>query len=188
MSRSSKVVVLCEDKRTQQFVRRFLKRLSYENHEIRVSPIGLGSAEQRVREQYPAEVATLRRSRFEDQVLITAIDADSLSVEDRYRQLDDSLLKARLKKRDPEERISLLVPRRNIETWIRVLSGEASNEDEDYKPPSGGTRDRQIQQGVADAGDRFYELTRPHAAAPAPTVDSLERAIPEGRKVPKSQR
>lgn len=188
MSRSSKVVVLCEDSRTQKLVRRFLQRLSYQYLEIPVSPIGLGSAEQRVRQQYPREVAMLRRSKFRDQVMITVIEADTGSVDDRYRQLDASLLEAGLGKRSSEDPISLLIPRRNIETWIRVLSGVESSEEENYKPPPGGTRDRQMQIRIADAGDRFYDLTRPNAPPPSPTVDSLDRAIPEARKVPRSQR
>ncbi|MCW5965803.1 MAG: hypothetical protein KIT83_17320 [Bryobacterales bacterium] len=187
MSRPGKVVVLCEDKRTQQFVRRFLQELSYENHEIRVSAVGSGSAEQRVREQYPAEVQTLRKSRFADQVLITAIDADTLTVDERHRQLEESLSKAGLAKRDPEERISVLVPRRSIETWIRVLCGEGCREDQSCKPPPGGTKHQEIQKLVAKAGKRFYEVTRPNAPEPQPTVDSLDRAVPEARKVPKSQ-
>ncbi|MCU0226695.1 MAG: hypothetical protein MUF01_03580 [Bryobacterales bacterium] len=186
MSRRGKVVVLCEDKRTQQFLRSFLKKLSYENHEIRMSPVGFGSAEQRVRTQYPTEVDTLRKCQFADQVLITALDADTLTVEDRHRQLEESLAKAGLAKRDPDERISVLVPRRNIETWILALSGKVCREDESYKPPPGGTKHQEFQALVEDAGKRFYEVTRPNATEPQPTVDSLNRAIPEARKVPKA--
>lgn len=186
MSRSSKVVVLCEDKRTQKFIRSFLQRLSYRNHELRFTEIKTGSAEQRVREQYPKEVASLRRNRFRDQVLITAIDADSLSVKDRLRQFEQSLQHAGLPVRNSEEKIYLLIPRRNIETWIRVLNGAQASEEENYKPPPGGTQAQQFDEKSVLAGGRFYELTRQNAPLPNPTVDSLNRAISEARKVPKA--
>ncbi|MCL4782933.1 MAG: hypothetical protein KJZ70_07865 [Bryobacterales bacterium] len=186
MSRSSKVVVLCEDKRTQKLIRSFLRKLSYRNHELRFTKINAGSAEQQVREQFPNEVAYLRNSRFQDQVLIAAIDADNFTVEERLRQLEQSLGSASLPARDPEEKICLLIPRRNIETWIRVLSGDEVSEEENCKPPPGGTQAQRLDNRSAQAGERFYELTRPNAPLPNPTVDSLNRAIPEARRVPKA--
>lgn len=186
MSRSSRVVVLCEDKRTQQFIRRFLQRLAYQNHEIRFSAIGSGSAEQRVREQFPREVAALQNSLFTDQFLITAIDADSWSVEKRIQQLENSMTDSGVTKAIPREKICLLVPRRNIETWIRVLCGDSADEETDYKPPPGGTRDQRFRDRTTQAGESFYRVTRPNARLPIPTVDSLNRAIPEARKVPRS--
>jgi hypothetical protein len=187
MSRSSRVVVLCEDKRTQQFIRSFLRKLAYAKHEIRVSKIPAGSAEQRVREQYPHEVVALQRSRFPDQLLITVIDADSFTVDQRLGQIHASLTARSVAMPIPHDRISLLVPRRNIETWIRVLCGQPSDEDTNYKPLPGGTRDQHLRSQVRQAGESFYEVTRNHAPPPSPTVDSLDRAIPEAHKIPRAR-
>ncbi|MBL8755444.1 MAG: hypothetical protein JNK15_19240 [Planctomycetes bacterium] len=60
---------------------------------------------------------------------MTAIDADDRLVAERHRQLDNSSGAAR----EPNERIAYVVPRRNIETWIRFAAGQAVDEVADYK-------------------------------------------------------
>lgn len=53
--------------------------------------------------------------------LVTAIDADEHLVQYRYRQLNDELDSANLEQRRGDEEICILVPKRNIETWIYAL-------------------------------------------------------------------
>ena len=62
MAKPSQVIMLVEDRRHEQFIFRYLRILGYEPHAMRVvrSPVGEGSAEQWVREQFAAEVQAYR--------------------------------------------------------------------------------------------------------------------------------
>jgi hypothetical protein len=53
-------------------------------------------------------------------------------VEERLRQLASELTEKSLLGRQPDERIAIFVPRRNIETWIYYLQGEIVNEVDVY--------------------------------------------------------
>lgn len=59
-------------------------------------------------------------------------DADVIEVAERLRQLADALEESRVPLPTPKERIGVFVPKRNIETWIHYLMGQAVNEDEVY--------------------------------------------------------
>jgi hypothetical protein len=61
--------------------------------------------------------------------LVTCLDADHHAVVDRHAQLDAAMEG----ERGPNERMAWLVPKRNIETWIRALNGEPTEEATDYK-------------------------------------------------------
>jgi hypothetical protein len=64
--------------------------------------------------------------------LVGVIDADISPVSRRMQQLDQSLRDAALEPRSEQEPIALLIPKRNIETWIHHLLGEPVNEDDVY--------------------------------------------------------
>lgn len=140
MGNSAQVVVLSEDQHHQMFVYSWLRRRGIKSGKIRLValPAGRGAGEQYVREQYPKEVQThRRRAGAQDCRLVTIIDADVLPVRKRFEQLDQSLLNAGLDKRSPGERICILVPKRNIETWIHFLvTTEPVDEEMDYKRPA----------------------------------------------------
>ena len=85
-----------------------------------------------MRERYAKEVAAYR-SRFPRTALVVTVDADKGSVDDRLRQLRDALTQAHLPQRTNDERISHLIPKRNVETWILCLTGEKVDEDTDYR-------------------------------------------------------
>lgn len=65
--------------------------------------------------------------------LLTAIDADEHAVRVRYQQLNEELDANDLAPRKHDERICLLIPKRNIEMWIYALLGEEVNEQEAYR-------------------------------------------------------
>ena len=65
--------------------------------------------------------------------LLTAIDADEYAVRVRYQQLDEELDASDLEKRRRDEQICVLVPKRNIETWIYALFGEEVNQQDTYR-------------------------------------------------------
>lgn len=180
MSKRSLVVVLPEDKRHQQFVRRFLYRMGFSKHEIVMEAIsgGRGSGEQWVRRSYPTQVrAYRRRSARAQTALMVVIDADTHGVERRLRQLRDALAHEGLAERSEDEAIVHLIPKRNIETWILCLSGRAVDEDTDYRREPG------VDELIANAAVAFFDSSRVNAAVPAYFVESLRSAIPEVRRL-----
>jgi len=131
MSNYSMVIVLCEDRQHEIFMRTFLVSRGVHTHRIRVNiaPKGRGAAEQHIRTQYPKEVKIYRnKCNHLNIALAVMIDADMRSVADRLDELDASLTNSELDRRRPNERIGVFVPKRNIETWIHYLMGELVDE------------------------------------------------------------
>jgi hypothetical protein len=138
--RKIQVIILCEDRQQEVFARHFLKKKSgFEHGEIRVLPYpnGKGCGEQYVGENYPEQVKLYRsQSTYRSACLIVLIDADlKYSVKQRLDSLDSALEeneKYPQHKRQPQEKIAIFVPKRNIETWIYYLRGETVNEETEY--------------------------------------------------------
>jgi hypothetical protein len=171
------VTVLAEDKCQQNFAYHYLTRLGVEGRRIRRTPLPLaGSAEQYVRQTYPTEVGEYRQRDHRN--LIVLIDADLESVDKRQRQLDDELQRSGRDRRTDDDRIAILVPRRNIETWIAALLGVPVDEEQDYKLQVGCDR-------VRDAARALFDRTRPKQTSLP--LDSLRRAVPEIRRIESSQ-
>jgi hypothetical protein len=63
MARPSEVIVLVEDNRQQQIIRRYLRRVGLETHAMRFERPSSGSGEQWVRERFAIEVAAHRNRR-----------------------------------------------------------------------------------------------------------------------------
>jgi hypothetical protein len=112
--------------------------------------------------------------------LIVIVDADNGTVARRIGQMDAALAQfpeprtQTLRIRD--EKIARLVPRRNVETWIKALNSENVDETEDYK------YDRSSEEWLSlipDAVASFYALTRPNAALPTNLIDSLRHGAQE---------
>lgn len=129
MSRA-KMVVVCEDLQQRVFVYRLLKAFGL-HRRTRFEVATKGAADQWVRQSYPDEVAAYRAATMAVG-LLTAIDADENTVQYRYQQLNEELDAKGLDRRKPDEQICLLVPKRNIETWIYALLGNNVNESESY--------------------------------------------------------
>lgn len=73
------------------------------------------------------------RRRAAKGALIVVIDADNYGVSGRTGQLSELLEGARLDPRTASEPVAHLIPRRNIETWIRHLNGHSVDEVKDWK-------------------------------------------------------
>jgi hypothetical protein len=110
--------------------------------------------------------------------LIVAIDADASSVNARMMELEDRLTKSGIARREAAERICILVPRRNVETWIHHFHGHSVDETSDYKALYGGDA-----KGPAckKAGEDFEVWLRGGAAAPA--TASLDASRAEAKRV-----
>ncbi|HEX5754488.1 MAG TPA: hypothetical protein VFZ09_50355 [Archangium sp.] len=156
-------MVLSEDRQHQNFVYSWLRQRGIERGKIRLLPVpaGKGAGEQYVREQYAKQVQThRRRAGGQDCKLVTIIDADVLPVRQRFEQLEQSLQEAELEGRSPDEMICILVPKRNIETWVHCLVSGPVDEETDYKRPAKSTEE------YKDAARR---LADPHHLVAAPS-------------------
>ncbi len=188
MGRASKAIVLAEDQFHQRFVYRYLSCLTqFRNptHDIRgrIAPRGRGSGEQWVREQYASEVRE-HRSRAVQTALVVVIDADTNNVDRRTQQLRDTLAAAGLQSRTANERIVHLIPKRNIETWVVVLNGIATDETADFTVRQNVAASvTPLEAHIKPAANTLFDWSRPNAAPPAHCVDSLRRAIPEVRRL-----
>lgn len=129
------MVILCEDSQQYTFIYRLLKSLGFPRRRIRVERAqeGQGAADQYVRTHYPDEVAVYRRKSARMHFgLVTAIDADTETVQDRHRELNNALEEAEQAHRRNSEEICVLVPKREIETWVYALFGEHVDENTKY--------------------------------------------------------
>ena len=130
-----KITLLCEDSQTDAFVRRFLRRRNFRRRDIRTLPLPAGnqSGEQWVREQYPDELRAIRGRK--SAYLIVVIDADKETTSRRRAQLDAACDEKGVPKRQTSDPALVVVPRRNIETWLAYLGGATVDEDTKYRGP-----------------------------------------------------
>ena len=180
VAKPSQIILLAEDTLHKQFAFRYLRRLGFGIHTMRIveSPSGVGSAEQWVRQRFPLEIEACRLRQAETR-LIVLIDADTHTVRERIGQLDKALEDAEAPPiPDDTEEVARLVPKRNIETWILCLNDVEVNEDTDYKR----TRDNWTDL-VRPAVNTLHVWTRPRAVVPESCVESLQLGIRELRKI-----
>lgn len=178
MSKSSRVyvIVVLEDDRHRMLVSRYLKKRGMGDREMRIerSPSGEGNAEGWVRKTFVTEVNRYR-GRHAKTALIVVIDADSHTVQDRWRQLDQALTDGGKQRIDVEyEQIARLVPKRNVETWILCLNGHHVNEEDDYKKKNVDWNDL-----IPQAAGTLLEWALRELGPPSHCIDSLRRGITE---------
>ena len=136
MSRPAEIVLLCEDRQQETFVRRFLKRHSgprarevSRRLRVEMAHAGYGAADQYVVERFPHEVAAYRRQAGKRETrLLAMVDGDSGGIEQRTQQFDQACRDQRMEPRKDGERILILVPTWNIETWLSWLDGQEVDE------------------------------------------------------------
>lgn len=123
-----RIVLLCEDSQTDSFVRQFLKPRNFRSRDITTIPLpgGSQSGEQWVRHRFPGELQAIRRKR--SAYLIVVTDADTRSTAERRRQLDAECERRNIPVRNKRDPALVIVPRRNIETWLAYLAGDEVDE------------------------------------------------------------
>jgi len=176
MSRTVQVVILCEDRQHEAFARRFLERTGkgLRVQRVEVSPQGRGSGEQFVRQRYAEELAYYRaRKHRVEQALVVLIDADLRDVAARIEQIESACTEAGEERRGGDGRVAMIVPARNIETWLAYLEGQSVNEKDEYPRLK---RERDCQRHV----DKLYEMCQ-QGALRQPAPPSLEAACAEYR-------
>ncbi len=153
MSRGVRVVILCEDDRHEQFARAFLREyLGWSKRKERrfvevknVSRSALGSAEKAVRQRYPDELRLYRIGckKQSDLRLVVMIDGDKEGVKARLHSLDQSCKNKNVPMRNKSEKIAVLAPTWNIETWLAYLKGATADETRKNYPKSISSEDLQ---------------------------------------------
>ncbi|MGD1104203.1 MAG: hypothetical protein ABSA59_19310 [Terriglobia bacterium] len=181
--RISNKIVLVEDFEQQALVRRYLQRCGHGDG-LRLGRLPAkgpgGSGEQYVRNQYPIQVQACRSSlgRRKSALLIVVVDADMQTTQRRSQQLSAALEAANMERRDNDEPIVVLIPRRHVETWIRALLGNTVDEHTDYKNP------QPTSEEIHHAAETLYDWTRPNTIPGATSPPSLTDSLPEWKKIP----
>ena len=62
------------------------------------------------------------------QALVVVMDGDNKGVQGRLAELDESCRQDKVEVRRPDDRVLIVVPTWNIETWFAYLDGEAVDE------------------------------------------------------------
>ena len=133
MSRNVQIVLLCEDKQHENFVRYFLKKMDRAKT-IRITrvvraPKGIGSAEQFVRSRFSEQLKLHRQGgHHASRVLVVMLDGDNHGVERRIQELDNACRDRGVPCRRSDEHVLVLVPTWRIETWLAYLGGGAVDE------------------------------------------------------------
>ena len=134
MPKRIRAVILCEDRQQEVFARYFLEQCGITPIRVLVGLPGRGSGEHFVRVTYPQQVKIFR-SKFPNQPdtrLVVLTDADTRTVAERFKQLEDELAANNLAKRNPQDRIGIFIPKRSIETWIYYIEANTADEDQVY--------------------------------------------------------
>lgn len=187
MSDRAQYTILAEDIQSQVFFRRALLAGGAKPGRIRLLPLpdGNGAGDAYVREQYPPQVRALRRAAAATG-LIVQIDADSNSLAMRKAELDKALHGASIPRRTDIDRIALLVPRRNIETWIYALDSTLRVDrdvelDEVQSYPKLKGRESDCDRAARAFAEHAKKGTEPETVAQVP---SLRDGLAEWRRLP----
>jgi hypothetical protein len=189
------VIVVTEDARSGAVLRRYLGRaVDSRQIRLRIAPKGQQSAYDWVIEQYPTEVSEHRHrvsaKGRNNAALVVHIDADTSPVDQRLKQLARALKSARAKPRGNTERIAIVVPKRNTETWLHGLCGVVVDETYDFKEDPDARiasnerrRNRLCDQRLGPAAAELYRLTRSNAPEPPVGLPALGVAVQELRRL-----
>lgn len=161
-------------------MRRYLIRVGHASRNVRFHLPQQGSGKQYVRQQFPREVAACRNTlgRKTRCLLIVITDADDLAVTAHEATLHAELSKSGAAAVSNDEPIVILIPKWQVETWIKCLLGQIMRED-DKKSDQPPVTAEQIRQ----AAITLYDWTRPNALIASTCVPSLATAIPRWQRI-----
>jgi hypothetical protein len=170
MSNPVSLTILAEDNQTKTFIRHFLYEHGWKPHDFRILPTPnvRGSGEQYVRKQFPKELKAYRgKCNHLGIALVAAVDADTLTVMERRQQLCQECRDQNIDPPQPEERVLLIIPKRNIETWLAYLRGETVNENNVYRKYA-------EESECKPQAIRLKQMCQDGQLAPTPAPASLE--------------
>jgi len=177
-SRSAWIILLCEDKQHEVFLRRFLKRSNIRNHDfyISTSPPGEGDAKQWIRDNLPRQLAAFKnynaKNRSAKRILCVMADADNKTVEQRIADITSSC------KPTPHENVCFIIPRWAVETWLKYLRGESIDESVKIQPQDKCRRERECWSQV----DKLKDMCD-SGSLNEPAPDSLNKACVQFQQV-----
>jgi len=174
-----RLVIWCEDRRQEQFLRSLFATSSYgltrRDLTVHLAPSGIGSAAQWVAANFHKAMQLARAQKHQRRLgILVMIDGDNEGVLGRKRQL----LVPPHHDRD-QLNLAIWVPTRNIETWVKFLAeqsldvGVSEWEVQDFKDEVG----RHWDQALAVAIGRW-------SSAVAPQLTSLVDAHQELARLP----
>jgi hypothetical protein len=171
VSRRVTWVLLCEDEQHYAFARRFLKLMT--RPEMRECRKVLGPGHSGVSKRLAEEIRVIRAQGARAGLLVI-LDADGHSSEERRRDaLRRCTEEERPRSSDP---VAILLPARNIETWIAWLEGQSVDSVTKYPKLE---RERDCQAAV----ERLKGHCDSGLALPAGCPPSLIEACTEFRRV-----
>ncbi len=161
-------VVLGEDDEHLNFAWHWLRRKGVDPRKIRkvAPPAGAGCGSQHVREKFPGEVESLRRlANVRATALIALTDADVMSVAARRASVTERAKPAAM------EPIAILIPKREIETWVHHLLGSTpvANEETKFGPKTA--------DDVRDAAHRLADSDAEVAAGLPSLADAIRELV-----------
>ncbi len=178
----SAIVILAEDQEHQNLVWHYLKNCPQYRRKMRdvrkvALPGSQGCGSQYVREQFPKEVAECRKRHLKP-LLIVITDADNLSAVEREQTLHKELAENNHNAVNAAEPIVILVPKWQVETWIKCLVGQTVLEsDKNSDRPAVTTQD------IVNASRTLHEWARPNAQVGHSCVNSLNAALPRWLRI-----
>ena len=128
MSRTSLIIVVCEDKAHEVFVRRLLRtgwKINPRLIRVVAYPKEKGSGKAHVLASIGKEARALA-SRAAPTALIVVVDADNQTVGEVHAQLDKAM-----RGRKPGQAIAYIVPKWSIDTWLAYLDGVPAVNEQD---------------------------------------------------------
>jgi hypothetical protein len=185
MARVCRIVVVVEGWEDRAFAEGFLASAGVAPRSIdaKVSPKGHGSGFSFVREVFAQELGELARYR-EGRGVLALMDEDGKGIDSRRGWVADYLRETERLPIDCAEGRCLILPKRNLETWVYWLTGSkigqnwAVDEGEDYKTarPASATRSLDNSDWRA-AGQHLHTFnhTLPPQGMPGELAASLVR-------------
>jgi hypothetical protein len=180
--RIANIIILGEDQEHVNLVRRYLLRVGQNDRTFRPVPLpgNRGCGSQHVREQFSKQVKECRGTlgRRTTCWLIVIADADDLTTAERERTLHAELTEGGETAVGQDEPIVILIPKWQVETWVKCLLGQAVSEDDRNtdRPPVTPTE-------IRDAARIAFDWARANAQIPATCVQSLTAALPRWRRI-----
>ena len=186
MARICKIVLVCEGVWDECFARGFLAAANINPRCIDCPRNPGGSGHDWVKTTFVEEVANLTRF-SEGRGVLGLLDEDGQGAEARQRGIEDELRVQELGSVAAREGRCLLLPARNLETWLYWLRGLRNqtpvdvNEEDNYKvspPPLAGSK---ISYGECKpAGEFLHSLN--HTQLPPGCPSALARALGQLRE------
>jgi len=174
MSGPAQVIILGEDTaHVGSLYRAVVDHFGVPRRRVRKCPIagGRGDAKQYVLRQIPSEIQ-LRRRGPNSAALIVAMDGDGVNEDQRIGEVAARLGAEGMREIDPLEPVVILVPCRNIETWLHFAQCAAVDEETDYKR---GRRSTWSSNDLDLVGRAIAQTPPPKPEAPPSLANARKR-------------